>query len=207
MAKVKYIKSVSGNYFEIGINLDGSTYLRNNYTEVPNEFGFYDTERVRKLFDILGQQISNAQPVEFTNSSEHPNSCIRVLFDDGKVQLFKGNFCSSTTNAATYNEFWGHSIFSYSEMITLNRLRQVVREKREYKEVFLKAVEDIEIAGDDYMWMDTRKNEDGSFEMDKYTYGQLSSKGFISVDKDGYIVNTGDLQYTELLKKNGVMII
>jgi len=212
MPNVKCIQSANGNYFEIGISVDGDIYLYNKYTQVPNEFGLYDKEKVRELFDNLRAEIPNCEPVDFASWKAHPNSHMRVLFDDGSVQIYKEtekgkNLCAMTYNAASYSEFWGPYIGADNEMVTLSRLRQVIKEKREYKKLFQEAVEDIAIGADDYMWMKIRDNEDGSWEMDEYIYGRVSKEAYVSADKDGYIINTGGLKYTELLKENGVKLI
>lgn len=212
MANVKCIQSVNGSYFEIGISDDGNIYLYNKFTQVPNEFGLYDMEKVKELFDDLCAEIPNSEPVNFASWKAHPNSHMRVLFDDGNVQIYretkKGkNLCALTSNVASYSEFHGPYIGADNEMITVSRLRQVIKEKREYKKLFQKAVEDIAIGTDDYMWVKIRDGEDGSWEMDEYTYGRVSIEAYVSADKDGCIINTGGLKYAELLKENGVRLI
>lgn len=213
MNRVRCIQSVNGSYFEIGIGLDGKLYLKNKYTEIPNEFALYDLEKVKELFDDLCSEIPNCEAVSFASSKEHPNSFMRVLRDDGKVEILNKklgsgkNLCALTCNAATYSEFFGTYIGAYNEMITISRLRQVIKDKIEYKQIYQEAVEDIAIGADDYMWMKIRDNEDGSWEMDEYTYSRVSKEAYVSVDKDGYIINTGSLNYTELLKKNSVRVL
>ena len=60
MGSIVAIKSATGNYFEIGRDQE-EYYLKNEYTEIPNEFHKYAMADVKKLFDDLCARVQNAR--------------------------------------------------------------------------------------------------------------------------------------------------
>ena len=85
MRNVIEIRSESGNFFRIGRNGDGY-YLKNSFTEIPNEFGFYDISQVKKLFIDLCERIHESVPA--TDMNGHPNAYMRVLYDNDTQILY-----------------------------------------------------------------------------------------------------------------------
>ena len=73
MAEITSIESVHGNYFVIGKSKDGY-FLKNNFTEIPNEFGMYDIEEVGRLFQDLCGRVPEL--VQTKGPCGHPNSCM-----------------------------------------------------------------------------------------------------------------------------------
>ncbi len=202
------IKSADGNYFEIGKNEFGY-YLKNNYTDIPNEFNMYSLETVKKMFLDLCERVPDCAKVSIP--SGHKNSCMLVEYSDKTEQLFqeqKGiemNLCAYTAKTAEYVEFYADQFFSWhsSSLITLAHLRQVCREKSEDYTVFLTAIRDV-IEDDG---IDIRENilTDGTIEIHRIVLGHDYGT-FISIMPSGKIEKTGNLKFVELMKKHDVSV-
>lgn len=207
MRNVVEIRSENGNFFRIGRNSEGY-YLKNLFTEIPNEFGFYDIDQVKKLFISLCERIQETVPA--TDMNGHPNAYMRVFYDnDTQILYTQGeegkNLCAYTAEAASFSEFYTGTIFGErSELITLKHLRQICSVKEERLETFFKALKDYK--EDDYTFLEMDKSPDGGISIDKSCYG-VKAKGFVTVSPEGFIGNDGDLAFVKLMKKEGVKII
>lgn len=205
MRSVTEVRSAEGSYFVIGKNDDGY-YLRNLYTEIPNEFGMYNIEEVQSLFDGLCDRIPECK--ETDHPYGHPNSCMRVIYSDGAEQLYKEteqglNLCAFTARAAQYSEFFGSVLFFRSELITLDHLRKVCSEKEERFEIFITALKDY--LEDDYLTLVEEIQEDGSIRIRENVYSNVYYP--VTINPDGYIEETGNIKFVELMKRNNVRII
>ena len=206
MKEVVAIKSENGSYFYIGKGRN-RYYLKNRYTEIPNEFGMYDLGKVKEIFNELCERIPESVPA--VSSLGHPNSFMRVVYSDRTEEIFTQgeagrNLCAYTSNAANYSEFFTGRIFGgKSEYVTLDHLRWVCSEKEENMDVFIKALKDFE--EDDYLYLEEKKLEDGTISIDKHCYGNVS-KGFVSILPDGRIGNDGGFKFVKLMKAKDVRI-
>jgi hypothetical protein len=206
MRNVIEIRSESGNFFRIGRNEEGY-YLKNLFTEIPNEFGFYDISQVKKLFIDLCERIHESVPA--TDMNEHPNAYMRVLYDnDTQILYTQGkdgkNLCAYTSRAANFSEFYTGTFFGgRSKLITLEHLRQICTDKEESLETFFKALKDY--TEDDYTFLEMVELPDGGISIDKSCYG-VKANGFVTISPDGFIGNDGDLAFVQLMKREGVKI-
>ncbi len=206
MKEIVAIKSENGSYFVIGKNESGY-YLKNKYTEIPNEFNMYSEAEVKKLFDDLCERIPDCVKVGFVTG--HPNSCLRAVYSDKTEQLFreqKGigkNLAAFTYGAASFSEFFSGRISGRSELITLDHLRWVCREKSENYKVLLKAVRDY--IEDDYVSVFEVLKPDGTTEIRKMIYS-VDHGAIITITADGSIGETGELGFVELMKQHDVSI-
>lgn len=62
MKEIIAIKSAAGSYFEVEKNSTGY-YLRNRYTEIPNEFQYYDAGIAQRFFEELCNRIPDCEEV------------------------------------------------------------------------------------------------------------------------------------------------
>ena len=206
MRNVIEIRSESGNFFRIGRNEDGY-YLNNSFTEIPNEFGFYDINQVKKLFIDLCERVRESGSA--TDLNGHPNAYMRVFYDnDTQILYTQGkdgkNLCAYTSKAASFSEFYTRTFFGErSELITLEHLRQICTGKEEKLETFFKALKDYK--EDDYTFLEMDKSPDGGISIDKSCYG-VKANGFVTISPDGFIGNDGDLGFVQLMKREGVKI-
>ncbi len=206
MRNVIEIRSESGNFFRIGRNEDGY-YLKNSFTEIPNEFGFYDINQVKKLFIDLCERILESVPA--TDMNEHPNAYMRVFYDnDTQILYTQGtdgkNLCAYTSRAANFSEFYTRTFFGErSKLITLEHLRQICTGKEESLETFFKALKDY--TEDDYTFLEMVELPDGGISIDKSCYG-VKANGFVTISPDGFIGNDGDLAFVQLMKREGVKV-
>lgn len=136
MRNIVEIRAAKGDYFAIGRDT-GGYYIKNKYTEIPNEFGLYDTNDVRKLFDELCSSISkcNLQESLYPIGDE---AQIYVEYDDKSIELYKCPERSGITiGVIRYSDLFDDVFFSKSEVLTLDHLRRVCRDKEESYSVFL----------------------------------------------------------------------
>lgn len=209
MKSVVQIESVEGNYFVIG-KKDGTYYLKNEHTEIPNEFNVYSQEKVKKLYDDLCARIPECDEID--QPSGHENSCMRVTYEDGTQQIYKEtdrgmNLCAFTLKAAMYSEFFeGALSFWRLDFISLDHLRQVCREKREDYDCFLKEVK--EYVEDESMKILEEEQEDGSILLKViYRPHGVAIGEPISLTSKGKIDKTRNILFVELMKQNGVRIV
>jgi hypothetical protein len=206
MRNVVEIRSENGNFFRIGRNSDGY-YLKNLFTEIPNEFGYYDISQVKRLFIDLCERIQESVPA--TDLNGHPNAYMRVFYDNNTQILYTQgedgkNLCAYTSKAANFSEFYTGTFFGErSELITLEHLRQICTGKEEKLETFFKALKDYK--EDDYTFLEMVDFPDGSISIDKSCYG-VKAEGFVTISPEGFIGNDGDLAFVQLMKREGVKI-
>ncbi len=206
MRNVIEIRSEKGSFFRIGRNREGY-YLKNLFTEIPNEFGFYDITQVKELFIDLCERIQESVPAR--NMKGHPNAYMRVLYDnDTQILYTQGengkNLCAYTSRAANFSEFYTGTILGESsELITLEHLRHICTGKEEKLETFFKALKDYK--EDDYTFLKMVELPDGGISIDKSCYG-VKAKGFVTVSPEGFIGNDGDLAFVKLMKRADVRI-
>ena len=206
MRNVVEIRSVNGNFFRTGRNSDGY-YLKNLFTEIPNEFGFYDISHVKRLFIDLCERIQESVPA--TDLNGHPNAYMRVFYDNNTQNLYTQgengkNLCAYTSKAANFSEFCTGTFFGErSELITLEHLRQICTVKEEKLETFFKALKDYK--EDDYTFLEMVELSDGGISIDKSCYG-VKAEGFVTISPEGFIGNDGDLAFVQLMKREGVKI-
>lgn len=206
MKNVISIQSVRGESFIIGKNSKGY-YLRNKYTEIPNEFGMYDINDVEELFNGLCERIPESVKTLFPCG--HPNSCMKVTYDDNTTAMYKQgetglNLCAFTHHAAAFSEYYERSFFDgRSDLITLDYLRGVCSKGKASLETVYKAIKDYK--EDDYTFLEKSRLLDGTISIDKKCYGVLSP-GMVTIMPDGHIGNTYDIKFLELMKKQGVVV-
>lgn len=206
MRNVVEIGSVNGNFFRVGRNRDGY-YLKNLFTEIPNEFGYYDISQVKRLFIDLCERIQESVPA--TDLNGHPNAYMRVFYDNNTQILYTQgengkNLCAYTSKAANFSEFYTGTFFGErSELITLEHLRQICTAKEEKLETFFQALKDYK--EDDYTFLKMVELPDGGISIDKSCYG-VKAEGFVTISPEGFIGNDGDLAFVQLMKREGVKI-
>ena len=208
--KIVGFLSATGNQFLIEMRKKGQYHLKNKYTEVPNEFGRYSIQAVEKLFKDLKRVMHACEPAE--SQSGHRNSCFYVIYEDNTRQLMKEkedsrmNVCAFTANAAMYSEFFPDH-FHYSEVVTLDHLRDVCESGTEAYDIFLQAVGDMVRDGETDVV--PHIYEFGEIEINMDVYGREYS--FIRIGADGMIQKTGNSvaepEYVKLLQDQGVKIV
>lgn len=209
MKEVIAFHSAKGNYYYIGKDEKGY-YLRNRHTTIPNEFEKYSMEKIKELFDDLCERILECVPVDQVLAGRHVNSYMYVVYDDMTEQLFMQqegvgrNLCAYNCNVADYDEFLDEFLGFYNPgTLTLERLRQVCKCKREDLDILLNAVRAMR--GDDYTYFDIEPRQDGGYNIVETCYC-VPNKEFITIMEDGSIGNTGELTYIKLLKEQGVHV-
>ena len=198
MRTIVEIRSAKGDYFAIGRN-KGGYYLKNKYTEIPNEFGLYDTNDVRKLFDELCSSISKC----YLQESLYPigdEAQIYVEYDDKSIELYKCPERSGITIGVTrYSDLFDDVFFNRSDVLTLDHLRRVCRDKEESYSVFLYIMKCL--------------NEEDSVRIEGAPYSlEMNELGMkrriLAFNADRTIGETKvRLKYTELLKAYGVRVM
>ncbi len=201
------IKSVEGSYFEIGRTRSGY-YLKNSFTEIPNEFELYSIDVVKKLFDDLCERVPECMRVD--HSFGCPNDCICVVYSDRTEQLYHAqdgigmNLAAFATETAKYVEFYEDPFYYWgSPLMTLEHLRRVCRSKREDYAVFFKAIRDY--IEDDGIDLHDVTLSDGTIEIHELVLGFDFGADY-SIMPDGKIGKTGKLRFIELMKKNDVSV-
>ena len=209
MKEVIAFHSAEGNYYYIGKS-DKGYFLRNEYTVIPNEFEKYSMEDIKQLFDDLCERIPECLPVDRVRSDRHKNSFMYVVYDDMTEQLYMEqegvgkNLCAYNCHVAEYNEFFNDTFLAIiPSTLTLDRLRQVCKDKKEDLDVMFDAVDSMD--GDDYTHFKIEERADGGYSIVRSCYG-VADKEFITIMKDGSIGNTGWFTYIKLLKEHGVRV-
>ncbi len=208
MKEIAEIRSANGNYFVIG-KRNGSYYLKNKYTEIPNEFEVYDIAKVKELFADLCERVPECKQVKY--ASGHPNSCMYVIYSDKTQVMFQQqdgigkNLCAYTAKTAHFSEFFKSTFISgNSELITLDHLRWVCEDKTENLDVLIQALKDFET--DDYIEVCHRTNAEGEIEIYRKIYGREHDV-LVTILPDGKIGKTGTYQFVELMKKHDVTVV
>lgn len=200
------IKSSAGSYFEVGKNSNGY-YLKNRYTEIPNEFQYYDAGIEKRYFEKLCERIPDCEEVSYP--SGRPNSCMYVIYADGTVRLLKEqegigkSIGSCTYDVACYSEFFPLYTLGQSELLTTHHLRDVCREGKESFDYLFQAL--IDIYEDDEIDVMLEPQSNGSAAIKITVYGITSRE--ITITEDGSIAKTGGVLFVELLKKHHVRIV
>ena len=203
MKKIVSIKSAEGSFFEIGKSAKNSYYLRNEFTEIPNELMEYDMNEIKKMFDDMCQAISTCVPVDY--ASGHPNDCAIVIYDDNTRQMFKGqdgvgcNFAAWTSSVAKYSEFIDSSWWESRRLLTLTDMRRICSSKYITPEELYKILK-IEVE-DEYVSI---SYDSRGFSK---TYCGMEQGYFLTLNIDGTILNPGRFKFVEVLKKNGVRVM
>lgn len=207
MKDIVAIKSVDCRYFCIG-KRNGRYFLKNEYTEIPNEFGYYDMGKVEQLFNDLRDGI-----IETMDSSlplEIPETTLcKVIYEDKTEAPYKCrdggiNVRFLAGRVDGYSEFYERMFFGgKSKYISLDRLRWVCEDKEENIDVFLEALKDFD--EDDYTSLEVIHNDDGSVSIDKICYG-VRTKDYVTLDRMGVIGNDGEHLFVKLMKQNGVRV-
>lgn len=209
MKSVKVIRSAEGDYFVIG-KTEGGYYLKNEYTEIPNEFNMYSMDTVEKMFEELCDRIPECDEVSVP--SGHVNSCMWVYYEDGTKQLYKQtergmNLCAFTSRTADYSEYNGFKMVAWSGMLmTLEHLREVCKKGIEDYDFFYRALKRYD--DDDEMRVEEDFQDDGSVVF-KGIYLPFGTHNGITVSlmPDGTIDETNNIKFVEVLKQNGVRVI
>lgn len=206
--EVVAIKSADGSYFVVGKN-DSGYYLRNKYTSIPNEFNIADEAAVKKLFEDLCDRIPECVRVDYP--SGHPNSCMRVVFEDKTEQVFKEgenaskNLCAYTHNTARYSDFQPEQYsWIMSDLITLDHIRWVCKDKQENYDVFFQAIKTMK--EDDGIWIFDTTNPDGSIEIHVKVW-TIDEGPIVTILPNGKIEKTGGLKFVEVLKAYDVKVL
>ena len=210
MKEIVAFRSAEGSYFSIGKN-GNEYYLRNMYTVIPNEFKMYSMDRVKELFDSLCERVPECVEVDHVKYDKPQNAFMYVVYDDMSEHLFMKlegagkNLCAFTFRAADYNEFYDETFMSINpRSLNIDRIRQVCRNKREDLYVLHEAIKDMD--ADDFQHYNIEPREDGGYNIVRNCY-EVSEKDFITIMKDGKIVNTGHFRYVEFLKNQGVRVL
>ncbi|MCR5325051.1 MAG: hypothetical protein K6E85_17475 [Lachnospiraceae bacterium] len=201
--------SAEGDYFLITMQKKDVYYLKNKYTEIPNEFGIYSMKALEELFKDLRKCISVSDPAEIPGG--HPNSCFYVLYEDGTKQLFrqkedsKINVCHNVSSVAHYSELFPDDLW-ISELVTIDHLRSVCESGTEAYDVFVQAVSHMIQDGETAV--SEQINEDSSIDLNMDVLGRQYP--FIKIRADGLIESDGNmasrLEYVRILKEKGVRI-
>ena len=207
--KIVGFSSASGGSFLILMKKKDSYYLKNQYTEIPNEFRLYSMKVLKELFKELRKCVSASEPAEAP--SGHPNSCFYVIYETGSKQLFrqkeesKINVCSRVARAACYSEFFPDDLW-ISELVTLDHLRNVCESGTEAYDIFVQAVQHMIQDGETSVA--ERINPDGSIDLDMDVLGRKYP--FIRIGADGLIKKCGNIasepEYVRILQEKGIKI-
>ncbi|MCR5768960.1 MAG: hypothetical protein K6G45_10790 [Lachnospiraceae bacterium] len=210
--KIIGFMSASGQYFQIIMKKKGVYYLKNEYTEVPNEFGLYSMKTVAELYKGLRRCLSKTVSEEAEEPSGHPNSCFYVIYEDNTRKLYRKkddarlNVTAFTNKAATYSE-WVPGTMYVSEFVTLDRLRDAVECGEIAYDIFLQAVKHLVQDGE--TGISPHIHDDGSIDLDMNVQGREYS--FIKIGVDGLITQAGnlasELDYVKILKDNNVKVV
>lgn len=203
------IKSVGFGYFEIGKNEFGY-YLKNKYTDIPNEFKMYSLERVKKMFIDLCEGLSECIKIEFP--CERQGFKVRVIYSDKTEQLFQSveserayPFVFAYIYAENYVEFYTESpVYFIPTLLTLDHLRKVCREKVEEYDVLLSIIK--ELYEDDYVDVVEYNLPDGTTEIHQIVMGQDYHGALVTIAPDGKIQGTSIFKFVELMKNNEVIV-
>lgn len=204
--------------FITGKNSDGTYYFRNPYTELPNELNRRQPEYIKDIFENVVNVLDKIEnhPVEqevhhadeiwnfhiwYQNGEEEVIKCenlvVRFDFVDDNDIILSGEICDG-------------NIFCRS-MITLDELRDEIKCGYVSFDKFYHFFERENIAGDEESLVEYKVNWDGSVNM--YSGTVYAPKEFrfrspsVVIDKDGYIVEDGNMYYIAKLKESGVRVI
>ncbi len=210
MKEIIAFHSAEGSYYYIGKTDDGY-YLRNVHTVIPNEFEKYSMDAIKELFDNLCDRIPECLKVDRVRYDHHENSFMYVVYDDMTEQLYMEqpgvgqNLCAYNCRVAEYNEFFNDvRLLSYNPgTLTLERLRQVCKYKREDLDILREAV--YAMGCEDYVDFIIEPRVGGGYSIVKTRYGEPVYE-CVTIMEDGSIDDAGYYVYTNLLKEKGVRV-
>ena len=159
-------------------------YLRNPYTEIPNEFSEKtDQEKLRETFEFLCKTIEEADEVfeedSKTSGTDHKtvrDKYAKVIWDDGTEHWYRGEKLSTPFfMELCKSDFDRYLLMHHSEewrqLITLKNVRSICESRMLEYEVLIKAIK--RAWTDDYEWVEIKENADGTTAVEYYCYAAL----------------------------------
>ena len=140
-------------------------YLRNPYTEIPNEFSEKtDQEKLRETFEFLCKTIEEADEVfeEDSKTSGTDHKTVRDKYAKVIMELCKSDF--DRYLLMHHSEEW-------RQLITLKNVRSICESRMLEYEVLIKAIK--RAWTDDYEWVEIKENADGTTAVEYYCYAAL----------------------------------
>ena len=131
-------------------------YLKNKYTEIPNEFGIYDSNNLKGLFDGICASISECIPIEYA-SSFSDDFQVRVYYEDNSSQAFKeqeenegDSVSKEARHIAHISEFFSNtdSFWHPEELLIINDLRCICKVGKISPDELLKNIKHTDEDGD-----------------------------------------------------------
>jgi len=205
-------------YFLItGINPDGSCYFKNRFTELPNEFALAPTDFAKRIFEKTKNTLENA--IISCDDGNHPHAdetwCFYIDYDDAsskKIQFVNKDlhfFHADYNDLLAKHNFFGVEsdyIARYFGKLNLDDVRYDVRSGEiPFSRFYNERVEYMITGLDDYMGAEYDIHPDGTIDILK-SVGCVNYETCISINKNGFIENSGGYPYVEILKKNHVRI-
>ena len=197
------------NFFLIGKG-DRGYYLKNRFTEIPNEFsGEKELQDVQKKFEMLCRDVAVEEVVPDTarlQMGQDGCSYVKAIFADRTAQWYRiEKYSFLFLETAVYTDFLEKPYYwrrEWAEFTSLEGVRRICRQKvLDY--VFLcKAVRNG--WEDDYCWVDEVVEEDGRITFAYYCYTVCHWR--IVIGRDGTIADTGGLRVMQVLKEQGVRV-
>ena len=191
-------------------------YLKNRFTEMPNEFsGEKELKYLREEFERLCGYVAEAEPIEDIFEMQMipdgnwgcAKPYVKVTFADRTTQWYRvENKDLLFWWTAIYSDFaeniyyWKE--YEWAQFTALKVVRRICEQKILDYGFLIKALKNG--WEDDYTWVDEVPEENGGVSLDYYCYAVCQWR--VIIGKDGTIEDAGDLRVMQVLKAQGVKV-